>query len=205
MKVLYKGKPYKVYGVSPSPYTQGYYYEKGADFLIYIKNSWVWVSSDYCIPYKKKKNINRKETKDIRYRYVLRDVSLFALTNCVDDEEKIIFTIQGSKADMDYNLTFPVVVLKDENDSVPYMAYIPYFDVMTQGYDEEELQMMVKDLLNLCLEDKESYTIPAWAYSYFNEDDVKERGRKYFEELDDGDDTYFQKNFYTVWWFDFRR
>jgi hypothetical protein len=55
MKVLYKGKPYKVYGVSPSPYTQGYYYEKGADFLIYIKNSWVWVSSDYCIPYKKKK------------------------------------------------------------------------------------------------------------------------------------------------------
>lgn len=28
MKVLYKGKPYKVYGVSPSPYTQGYYYEK---------------------------------------------------------------------------------------------------------------------------------------------------------------------------------
>ena len=55
MKVLYKGKKYKVYGVSPSPYTQGYYYEKGADFLIYIKNSWVWVSSDYCIPYKKKK------------------------------------------------------------------------------------------------------------------------------------------------------
>ena len=60
---------------------------------------------------------------------------------------------------MNYNLTFPVVVLKDENDSVPYMAYIPYFDVMTQGYDEEELQMMIKDLLNLCLEDKESYTI----------------------------------------------
>ena len=106
---------------------------------------------------------------------------------------------------MNYNLTFPVVVLKDENDSVPYMAYIPYFDVKTQGYDEEELQMMVKDLLNLCLEDKESYIIPAWAYSYFNEDDVKERGRKYFTELDDGDDTYFQKNFYTVWWFDFRR
>ena len=106
---------------------------------------------------------------------------------------------------MNYNLTFPVVVLKDENDSVPYMAYIPYFDVMTQGYDEEELQMMIKDLLNRCLEDKESYTIPAWAYSYFNEDDVKERGRKYFKELDDGDDTYFQKNFYTVWWFDFRK
>ena len=51
---------------------------------------------------------------------------------------------------------------------------------------------------------KNSYTIPAWAYSYFNEDDVKERGRKYFEELDDGDDTYFQKHFYTVWWFDFK-
>lgn len=61
MKVLYKGKPYKVYGVSPSPYTQGYYYEKGADFLIYIKNSWVWVSSDYCIPYKKKILTERKQ------------------------------------------------------------------------------------------------------------------------------------------------
>lgn len=59
MKVLYKGKKYKVYGVSPSPYTQGYYYEKGADFLIYIKNSWVWVSSDYCTPYKKKKHKKR--------------------------------------------------------------------------------------------------------------------------------------------------
>lgn len=151
----------------------------------------------------RRKNIRRKGVNNIRY--ALRDVSLFALTNCVDDEEKTIFTIQGSKADMNYNLTFPVVVLKDENDSVPYMAYIPCFDVMTQGYDEEELQMMVKDLLNLCLEDKESYTIPTWAYSYFNEDDVKERGRKYFTELDDGDDTYFQKNFYTVWWFDFRR
>ena len=64
---------------------------------------------------------------------------------------------------------------------------------------------MIKDLLNLCLEDKESYTIPGWAYHYFNEDDVKERGRKYFEELDDGDDTYFQTHFYTVWWFDFKR
>ena len=151
----------------------------------------------------KRKNIRRKRVNDIRY--ALRDVSLFALTDDTTDEEKIIFTVQGSKADMNYNLTFPVVVLKDENDSVPYMAYIPYFDVMTQGYDEEELQMMVKDLLNLCLEDKESYTIPAWAYSYFNEDDVKERGRKYFTELDDGDDTYFQKNVYTVWWFDFRK
>lgn len=151
----------------------------------------------------KRRNIKRERVNNIRY--ALRDVSLFTLTNCVDDEEKTIFIIQGSKADMNYNLTFPVVVLKDENDSVPYMAYIPYFDVMTQGYDEEELKMMIKDLLNLCLEDKESYTIPGWAYSYFNEDDVKERGRKYFEELDDGDDTYFQKNFYTVWWFDFRR
>ena len=91
MKVLYKGKPYKVYGVSPSPYTQGYYYEKGADFLIYIKNSWVWVSSDYCVPYKKK-NIRRKRVNDIRYRYALRDVSLFALTDDTTDEEKIIFT-----------------------------------------------------------------------------------------------------------------
>ena len=151
----------------------------------------------------RRKNIRRKGVNNIRY--ALRDVSLFALSDDTTDEEKIIFTIQGSKADMNYNLTFPVVVLKDENDSVPYMAYIPYFDVMTQGYDEEELQMMIKDLLNLCLEDKESYIIPAWAYSYFNEDDVKERGRKYFKELDDGDDTYFQKNFYTVWWFDFRR
>lgn len=104
---------------------------------------------------------------------------------------------------MNYNLTFPVVVLKDENDSVPYMAYIPYFDVMTQGYDEEELQVMIKDLLNLCLEDEEHYKIPDWAYHYFNSDDVKERGRKYFEELDDGDDTYFQKHFHKVWWFDF--
>ena len=69
---------------------------------------------------------------------------------------------------------------------------------------EEELQEMIKDLLNLCLEDKESYKIPDWAYHYFNADDVKERGRKYFEELDDGDDTYFQKHFYTVWWFDFK-
>lgn len=151
----------------------------------------------------RRKNIRRKGVNNIRY--ALRDVSLFALSDDTTDEEKIIFTIQGSKADMNYNLTFPVVVLKDENDSVPYMAYIPYFDVMTQGYDEEELQMMIKDLLNLCLEDKESYTIPGWAYHYFNEDDVKERGRKYFKELDDGDDTYFQKNFYTVWWFDFRR
>lgn len=149
----------------------------------------------------KEKNIRRKRINDIRY--ALRDVSLFALSDDTTDEEKIIFTIQGSKADMNYNLTFPVVVLKDENDSVPYMAYIPYFDVMTQGYDEEELQMMTKDLLNLCLEDKESYKIPDWAYSYFNADDVKERGRKYFEELDDGDDTYFQKHFCTVWWFDF--
>lgn len=104
---------------------------------------------------------------------------------------------------MNWNLTFPVVVLKDEKDSVPYMAYIPYFDVMTQGYDEEELQVMIKDLLNLCLEDEDHYKIPDWAYHYFNSEDVKERGRKYFAELDDGDDTYFKKNFYKVWWFDF--
>lgn len=50
---------------------------------------------------------------------------------------------------------------------------------------------------------------------YVNE--FKKLAKKYFPELkgkeiyvngnknDDGDDTYFQKNFYTVWWFDFRR
>ena len=63
VKVLYKGKKHKVYGVSSSPYTQGYYYEKGADFLIYIKNNWLWVSSDDCIPYKKKKKKHKKPSK----------------------------------------------------------------------------------------------------------------------------------------------
>ena len=33
MKSSYKGKKYKVYEVSPSPYTQGYYYERGRRFL----------------------------------------------------------------------------------------------------------------------------------------------------------------------------
>ena len=62
----------------------------------------------------RRKNIRRKGVNNIRY--ALRDVSLFALSDDTTDEEKIIFTIQGSKADMNYNLTFPVVVLKDEND-----------------------------------------------------------------------------------------
>ena len=43
---------------------------------------------------------------------------------------------------MNYNLTFPVVVLKDENDSVPYMAYIPYFDVIA-----DDDQRFVESLL----------------------------------------------------------
>ena len=149
----------------------------------------------------KRRKLRRKGANSIKY--ALRDVARFALTDFTTDEEKVVFTIQGSEADMNWNLTFPVVVLKDENDSVPYMAYIPYFDVTTQGYDEEELQVMIKDLLNLCLEDEEYYKIPDWAYHYFNSEDIKERGRKYFEKLDDGDDTYFSKNFYKVWWFEF--
>lgn len=56
MKVLYKGKPYKVYGVCSDRYTKGYKFENYADFLIYRKNYWRWVSSDYCTPYKKKKH-----------------------------------------------------------------------------------------------------------------------------------------------------
>ena len=201
MKVLYHAKPYKVYGVCTDKCDSSSCGDTYTAFICILLDGHGLMF--VIVRHIRRKNIRRKGVNNIRY--ALRDVSLFALSDDTTDEEKIIFTIQGSKADMNYNLTFPVVVLKDENDSVPYMAYIPYFDVMTQGYDEEELQMMIKDLLNLCLEDKESYTIPAWAYSYFNEDDVKERGRKYFEELDDGDDTYFQKNFYTVWWFDFRR
>ena len=56
MKILYKGKPYKVYGVCSDRYTEGYKFENYADFLIYRKNCWRWVSSDYCTPYKKKKH-----------------------------------------------------------------------------------------------------------------------------------------------------
>ena len=155
--------------------------------------------------YIRRKNIKRKGVKIKTKKYACRDFSYGALCHPKTGEILVEYDERKGKRKMNYNLTFPVVVLKDENDSVPCMAYIPYFDVMTQGYDEEELQMMIKDLLNLCLEDKESYKIPDWAYHYFNADDVKERGRKYFEELDDGDDTYFQKHFCTIWWFDFRR
>ena len=62
MKVLSKGKPYKVYGVCSDRYTEGYKFEHYADFLIYRKNCWRWVSSDYCTPYKKKhKKPSKKE------------------------------------------------------------------------------------------------------------------------------------------------
>ena len=61
MKVLYRGKPYKVYGVHTEhtggclPNVDG---EAIASFLIYIDDEyrWVWVYASDCVPYKKKKH-----------------------------------------------------------------------------------------------------------------------------------------------------
>lgn len=61
MKVLYKGNPYKVYGTHTENTGRCISNVDGkaiASFLIYIDDEyrWVWVSSDYCMPYKKKKH-----------------------------------------------------------------------------------------------------------------------------------------------------
>lgn len=125
--------------------------------------------------------------------------------NVIASAKQIAHMLADPDSDIHFNTYHPVISTMMPKANNNLKEFLHKWVKTGFEYDEEELQMMIKDLLNLCLEDKESYTIPAWAYSYFNEDDVKERGRKYFTELDDGDDTYFQKNFYTVWWFDFRR
>lgn len=70
MKVLYRGKPYKVYGTHTKhtkhtgrdlANVEG---EAVASFLIYIDDRWLWVYAGDCIPYKKKKH---KKEEDKRY------------------------------------------------------------------------------------------------------------------------------------------
>ena len=59
MKVLYRGKPYKVYGTHTKHTGRDLANVEGeavASFLIYIDDRWLWVYADYGIPYKKKKH-----------------------------------------------------------------------------------------------------------------------------------------------------
>ena len=66
-KVLYRGKPYKVYGTHTKHTGRDLANVEGeavASFLIYIDDRWLWVYAGDCIPYKKKKH---KKEKDKRY------------------------------------------------------------------------------------------------------------------------------------------
>ena len=59
MKVLYRGKPYKVYGTHTKHTGRDLANVEGeavASFLIYIDDRWLWVNVRDCTPYKKKKH-----------------------------------------------------------------------------------------------------------------------------------------------------
>lgn len=59
MKILYKGKPYKVYGTNTEHIRRCLANVDGeavASFLIYINHRWLCVYASDCIPYKKKKH-----------------------------------------------------------------------------------------------------------------------------------------------------
>lgn len=59
MKIIYQGKPYKVYGMHTNYNSTGWDHEIYAYFLIFTKKYWQWISTDDCIPYKKKKHKKR--------------------------------------------------------------------------------------------------------------------------------------------------
>ena len=67
MNVLYHGKPYKVYGVCTDRCEKNTLCTTYADFLIFKKNCWRWVSSYHCTPYKKKKH-KKKGCKEYQVR-----------------------------------------------------------------------------------------------------------------------------------------
>lgn len=59
MKILYKGKPYKVYGTNTEHIRRCLAHVDGeavASFLIYINHRWLWVYASDCTPCKKKKH-----------------------------------------------------------------------------------------------------------------------------------------------------
>lgn len=69
----------------------------------------------------------------------------------------------GNKKLDKFNMKYPVIVFHDKTPKeIPYIAYIPYFLCNTQGKTEKELELMVDDLIKMCLEE-DHWQLPNYA------------------------------------------
>lgn len=100
-----------------------------------------------------------------------------------------------------FNMKYPVIVFYDKTDrEFPYIAYIPYFQYHTQGRDEKELELMVDDLIKLCLEE-DHWQLPDYADPNISDWELKEMANNSLNDQGISEEERKQIDV-SVWWYE---